>query len=210
MAGGDEINPSLDAVVDAIVNAKTRLMHTSFEATVQSYDDATQTATVQPIVRRRYVSSDGTETVEAFPAISHVPILFPSGGGMSITWPLSAGDVVTCVVAERSHAEWRATAASSTTPGDRRRFHLSDTVAYPGGRSPKAPLAGVHASGLVVTASRLLLGSTAADESFVLGDALKTLYNAHTHTTGVGPSGVPIVLMDAVPGTHLSATIKGE
>ena len=210
MAAADEVNPSLEQVIWDLVDRRTRLMHTSFPATVQSYDETKQTATLQPVVARRYRLSDGEVYTEPMPVIAEVPILFPSGGGMSITWPLSAGDPVTVVIAERSLAEWKANAKAATTPGDTRRFDLSDAVAYPGGRSPASPLSGVSATNLVVTASGLLLGSKTAAESFVLGDAFKALYNGHTHTTGVGPSGVPIVLMDAVPGTHLSPTIKGE
>lgn len=51
------------------------------------------------------------------------------------------------------------------------------------------------------------LGS-AATERAVLGDALKTLYDAHTHPTGVGPSGPPVAPM--VVGTHLSTKVKVE
>ena len=210
MAAGDEVNPSLEQVIWDLVDRRTRLMHTSFPGTVQSYDQAKQTATIQPVVARRYRLSDGEIHTEPMPVIAEVPVLFPSGGGMSITWPLVGGDPVTVVIAERSLAEWKANAKAATTPGDTRRFDLSDAVAIPGGRSPASPLTGVSATNLVVTASGLLLGSTTASESYVLGDAFKALYDAHTHTTGVGPSGVPIVLMDVVPGTHLSKTIKGE
>lgn len=43
-----------------------------------------------------------------------------------------------------------------------------------------------------------------ATERIVLGDSFALLYNAHVHGTAIGPTGIPTVLMDAVPGTHLS------
>ena len=42
----------------------------------------------------------------------------------------------------------------------------------------------------------------------MLGNAFMTLFNSHTHPTGVGPSGPPVVQM--VGGTHVSAKHKTE
>lgn len=42
-----------------------------------------------------------------------------------------------------------------------------------------------------------------ATEAVIKGDLFKTLYNAHTHPTGVGPSGVPVVLLS----TELSTIV---
>lgn len=54
-----------------------------------------------------------------------------------------------------------------------------------------------------IEASTIELGEGAA-ESVIKGDAFKTLYNAHTHPTGVGPSGPPVVPM----ATELSMKVK--
>ena len=48
----------------------------------------------------------------------------------------------------------------------------------------------------IIDAPAIELGSSAL-ESIVKGDTFKTLYNAHTHPTGVGPSGPPLVGCDA-------------
>ena len=50
---------------------------------------------------------------------------------------------------------------------------------------------------------KIYLGSNSSDEPLVLGNAFKTLYNAHVHIGNLGvPTGVPQVPMDA---TQLSA-----
>lgn len=54
--------------------------------------------------------------------------------------------------------------------------------------------------------SEIQLGA-GATESVVLGDLWQTLYNAHTHSTAMGPSGVPIVPSTA---TQLSAVVKSK
>lgn len=59
---------------------------------------------------------------------------------------------------------------------------------------------------VVVAADRIELGS-GASEKLVLGDSFMQLFNAHTHPTGVGPSGPPASPMLA---THLSTKVTTE
>ncbi len=51
----------------------------------------------------------------------------------------------------------------------------------------------------------ILLGGLSANQKAVLGDALLTWLNSHTHPTGVGPSGPPTV---QAPQTLLSQKVK--
>ena len=115
-------------------------MRVAIPGVVTSYDAATQTATVQPVVRFRYTDTDG-ESKQYLPGpVPNVPILYPSGGGYSLTFPFDTGDPVLLMVADRSIAEWKATGAEDNTPQHFRRFDLSDAFAIPGGRSPADPL----------------------------------------------------------------------
>jgi hypothetical protein len=59
---------------------------------------------------------------------------------------------------------------------------------------------------VVVTAERIKLGSSAS-EPLVLGQAFQTLFNTHTHPTGVGPSGPPVQPMTPA---HLSSKSSTE
>ena len=59
---------------------------------------------------------------------------------------------------------------------------------------------------VIVTADKIKLGANAG-QALVLGDAFKTLFNAHTHPTGVGPSGPPAQPMS---GSHLSQVARTE
>lgn len=199
-----------DVLEDALSGALAARVHVSLPGRVVSYDRTTRTAAVQPIVRGRFRSEDDSVETYRLPVLPSVPVCFPQGGGCSITWDLAADDDVLLVISERSLDEWKATASGDVEAQDARRFDLSDAVAFAGLSSPSVTLAGVLAGTMVVTAPAIALGSKAAAQAFVLGTAFKTLYNAHTHATGVGPSGPPAVLMDVVPGTHLSTKIKGE
>jgi uncharacterized protein involved in type VI secretion and phage assembly len=57
-------------------------------------------------------------------------------------------------------------------------------------------------SGIVIKAQAIKIGSSGASEGLVLGNALMTLFNSHTHPTGVGPSGPPTQPMTT--GQHVS------
>jgi uncharacterized protein involved in type VI secretion and phage assembly len=57
-----------------------------------------------------------------------------------------------------------------------------------------------------ITAEKIKLGA-GASEKLVLGDTFMQFFNAHTHPTGVGPSGPPAQPMDT---SHLSAKATTE
>lgn len=59
---------------------------------------------------------------------------------------------------------------------------------------------------VTIKADTIKLGQSAG-QKLVLGDALQTLFNSHTHPTGVGPSGPPVQPMTA---QHLSRVSKTE
>jgi uncharacterized protein involved in type VI secretion and phage assembly len=64
------------------------------------------------------------------------------------------------------------------------------------------------ADGVVIISNSIKIGSADSAESLVLGDAFMELFNAHTHPTGVGPSGPPTDQMQS--GTHISSNHKTE
>jgi uncharacterized protein involved in type VI secretion and phage assembly len=66
----------------------------------------------------------------------------------------------------------------------------------------------LSSDGIVITSSAIKIGSSGSSESLVLGDAFMQLFNAHTHPTGVGPSGPPANPMQS--GTHISSDHKTE
>lgn len=63
-------------------------------------------------------------------------------------------------------------------------------------------------SGILIKGQAIKIGSDSATEGLVLGDALLSLFNSHTHPTGVGPSGPPVTPM--VAGNHVSTKHKTE
>lgn len=153
-----------DVLLEAIRSQLARV-HTALPGTVLSYNQADQTATVQPAFKFKYRDADSGEVTHYEPpAISNVPVLFPGSGNYSITWDVAAGESVLLVFCERSLDEWRSVTGSSHEPKDVRRFDLSDAVAFVGCRSPASaiPASGYATGAMVIRAGELRLGSSAA------------------------------------------------
>jgi len=197
--------PSATTNTQAAAKAATAVVNVCLPASVLSYDEATQTATVRLVPRfRRQDPAQGNAVVPYDPPdVPSVPVAFPGGGDYSITWPLAAGDTGYLVVADRSIDEWKANGGTRTEPQDPRRHYLSDGIFVPGVRSPAQPLEGdaLASDGLVVRATTKLvvdcpdvrLGSDSATKGVALGPdvhtqllAIKAMFDAWVPTAGDG------------------------
>jgi len=137
----------LEDIIEEMIRLGVAKMNVGCFARVESYSAAKQTCTCRPVVR---ASIKGGNSVQ-YPSIANVPVRFPAGGGFSITWPLSAGDQVWLDFGDRSIDEWM----NSSAPKDiqarsKRRFHITDAVAYPGGRPGTKPLKRAGSTDLVI------------------------------------------------------------
>lgn len=208
-------DPDLIDVIRAALAAGLGRVRTEIPARVVSYDATTQTITAQVVIRSRYLDENGDAVAYLPKPVANVPVVFPSGGGYAITWPLVAGDPVILVVCDRSIDEWKTTGQGDNTPAIPRRFDLSDAVAIPGGHAPAAPLPATSiADALVVTlppGKALDVGGASATSAVALAalvssafGTLKTWLDTHTHggvTAGPGVTLIPVVLSPSAAST---------
>lgn len=118
---------NLSEVLAQVMRNRMAELHVSMPAQIVDYDFATQKASVQPLISRKY--TDGR--VDAYPVINNVPVVWPRSGGASLTMPVDAGDYCILVFADRSIDGW--TASGGAQPQDDRRLHsLNDAVAFMG------------------------------------------------------------------------------
>lgn len=106
---------------------KARSLHTAIPGRVEAFDGETGLADVQPMVKIRLV--DGRH--QSMPVVTDVPIVFPSAGGASITFPVKRGDGVLLIFAERAIEKWLIS-GREVDAGDRRRHSMTDGMAIPG------------------------------------------------------------------------------
>jgi len=101
-------------------------VHTSLPGIIVSFDPILNKASVQPALNKKFDTGEMT-----MPILENVPIIFPSSGNFSMTFPINVGDYVLLVFSERSLDLWKSV-GGQVTPNDPRKFSLSDAIAIPG------------------------------------------------------------------------------
>lgn len=211
MASEISRSPDLAELLRAAIDYKLVDVHTSLPGRIEKFDKATQTADVQPLIKRRFANPDGTEVLETLPVIPRVPVAFPRAGKFFITWPLKAGDLVELVFSEASRDNFKGGDGSEADPDDFRRFDLSDAVAHPCGYPESKPINDFDAENIAIgfdggkivlhmreteaeitTDGKASKSVAVADFLQILYTSVKAAFDGHTHATGVGPSGPPL------------------
>lgn len=116
------------------VNTKLKDVHTATPGIVVSFNSTQQTASVQPAIKRIFRTIDVDKEVlvpSELPILINVPIVFPRGGGFSLTFPVLKGDECLLVFAERAIDAWHK--FGGVKEPSNKRFHaLSDATAFVG------------------------------------------------------------------------------
>jgi hypothetical protein len=198
-------------LAQAIANTFEALMseiHTCLPGSVESYDYKTQKATVKPLIRKKYLDGASVE----IPPLTNVPVIFPRTKKAGITFPISKGDGVLIVFAERSLERWYGTGEVSD-PGDQRKFDLSDAVAIAGLYSfVDQNIASnnndleVQNEGQKITIKKngdIEVGGSSLKK--IVTDAFQSIFNDHTHnyfdptTTTAYKTSKPAILTGTNP-----------
>lgn len=201
-------------------------IHKAFPGKVTAYDAQTQTAHVQPQLKRMILDEDGGKTYESLPLLPYVPVLFPRAGGYTMTLPLGPGDFVWVMISDAGLSEWLETGQESE-PWDTRRHHPSGAVCYPGCYPDTQPLADADTGGLMlgkdgaetqirISPSEIKLGATAAQFVALANlvqtalDDIRAFINTHTHLTAGTGSPVPPAPLLGVLGPVAASVVKAK
>lgn len=118
---------------------------TAMPAAVTSFDAAKMTAEVQPSVQGRIQDQFGNFRWANMPLLVDCPVVFPSGGGFSLTFPVAAGDECLVVFASRCVDSWWQSGGIQVQ-AEMRMHDLSDGFVLVGPRSQPRVLAAVSAT----------------------------------------------------------------
>lgn len=115
---------------------------TAMPGILESYDATKGTCVVQPAIQGIFRLKDGTTKIVTIPQCLDVPIHFPGGGGVTLTFPMVKGDEGLLVFASRCIDAWWQ--SGDVQPQAEIRMHsLSDGFFFPGFRSQPRKLANV-------------------------------------------------------------------
>lgn len=98
---------------------------------IRSFDAEKQTATIQPAIRARILGPDDVYRWEQLPVLLDCPVYFPTGGGVTLTFPVEAGDECLVVFADRCIDLWWQ-AGGIQNQAEIRMHDLSDGCAFVG------------------------------------------------------------------------------
>jgi hypothetical protein len=187
-------------------------LHTSLPGKIVRYDESTQKADVQPLIKERYTDESGAQQSRELPVIPSVPVQFPGAGGYRITFPVAVGDTGLIMFAEASLDKWLVS-GGTVDPAEERRHDLTDAIFLPGLRdfghaltsapTDRATFGKDDGLQIHVDGSKIRIGSNSPIdlEKAVCGDTLWNYLTSlaglvawlatHTHPTPAGASSAP-------------------
>lgn len=135
MADNNDNIATLSSNIRDGINNRLKDLHTAMPGTIVSFDPENQLATVQPGIKRVFRTLNDDNSVDLnpvdLPLLINVPVIYPRGGGFSITFPVKEGDECLIVFCERAIDTWHRDGGTATP--NAKRFHdLSDAVVHVG------------------------------------------------------------------------------
>ncbi|KGM25787.1 translation initiation factor IF-2 [Photorhabdus luminescens] len=149
MINTDERLNRPEAVFFAMQEVISAGLYVSLPCIIQSFDADAVTVTAQPAIRWKIRKKDGELESVSLPLLVDVPVIFPRGGGVTLTFPVRAGDECLVVFADRCIDYWWQSGGIQE-PVDPRQHNLSDGFAIVGPQSQqqKIPNISTHTAQL--------------------------------------------------------------
>ncbi|WP_210500875.1 Gp138 family membrane-puncturing spike protein [Pantoea ananatis] len=132
-----------------LYNTIFSMLRVSLPGIVQSFDPATCTCTVQPAIAGQGEDEKGQSQSAPLPLLIDVPVIFPRGGGCTITFPVKAGDECLVVFSDRCIDFWWQNGGVQE-PVDPRQHDLSDAFAFVGPQSQAQKISGISTTSVQV------------------------------------------------------------
>lgn len=229
------ITPSLADLIQAAISARLAEVYTQLPGRVESYDAATQTASIKIMIRTPLENLDGDITLEDLPVIQSVPVSFARGGQFFESFPLTPGDEGMCQFSMRDINEWRRT-GQLVDPGDIRTHRIAGATFFPGVSSSARRLDSAHEQNYVMGKDgsttihfkpdgTLAIGAenpgdfiAKANEVLARLNTIVDKFNSHTHAAGLlldstsapvtGFTGAPPVLQTIGTMASVASAVK--
>lgn len=175
--------PSHATILDKLVKNRLRSLRVCLPGRIEEYDDTTQKASVQPLIREEDFDDLGNRIADQLPVCTDVPITFLGMGAWRITGPVKRGDLVWLFFCSSSISKWLVT-GGLVDPEDDRHHDITDAFAVPGAFTFNAPPTTAPTDAVVVHADKLKLGGPSANDPVCRKSDLDAVVNrlkGHSH-----------------------------
>lgn len=136
--GGEQ--QTAQAIADSVSNQ----IRVAMPGIIQSFDPDAVTCTVLPAIKGSDSDVNGKESGD-IPLLVDVPVVFPRGGGCTLTFPVKAGDECLLIFSDRCIDFWWQSGGVQE-PVDMRQHDLSDALAIVGPQSQAQKISGISTS----------------------------------------------------------------
>lgn len=133
------------ALLSALAGLQARIW-TALPAIIESFDPAKMTVQAQPAIQARVRSPEGVWSWVTMPLLVDVPVIYPSGGGFTLTFPIEAGDECLVLFSSRCIDMWWQS-GEVQIQAELRMHDLSDGFALVGPRSQPNILPNISLTG---------------------------------------------------------------
>jgi phage baseplate assembly protein gpV len=130
---------------DALTASIFSMMRVSLPGIIQSFDPETVTCVVQPAIKGAVPDDSGVPVSSDMTLLMDVPVMFPRGGGCTLTFPVKPGDECLIVFSDRCTDFWWQSGGVQE-PADDRQHDLSDAFAIVGPQSQAKKISGISVS----------------------------------------------------------------
>lgn len=131
---------------DTLAASIFSMMRVSIPGIIQSFDPETVTCVVQPAIKGAVPNDSGVPVSSDMTLLMDVPVMFPRGGGCTLTFPIKPGDECLIVFSDRCTDFWWQSGGVQE-PADDRQHDLSDAFAIIGPQSQAKKISGISISG---------------------------------------------------------------
>ncbi|ASN17760.1 translation initiation factor IF-2 [Pantoea ananatis] len=143
LAGGEE------QAMKVLSNTIFSMLRVSMPGIIESFDPIACTCSVQPALKGQGADALGNMKSAPLPVLVDVPVIFPRGGGCTITFPVKAGDECLVVFSDRCIDFWWQNGGVQE-PVDPRQHDLSDAFAFVGPQSQAQKISGISTTSVQV------------------------------------------------------------
>lgn len=190
----EELMSSEEDAASAAAREVAKALCVSGPGIVVAFDAATMSAKVQPAIMKKFASLGLVKHAECI----HVPVQFPSGGDLVLTFPVEPGDEGILIFGDRAIDNWWEKGGAQE-PSEIRFHDPSDAMFVPGISSrPRAiqdfssTAAELRTRGgqVIFRATPSGGGSGEAVQACVLSEALLECIQEMSFATAVGPTAI--------------------
>lgn len=140
-----DLSGDLSQALKAMGEQLSSTLRVAVPGIIQSFDPETVTCTVQPAVNGSVPDETGAETAEGLTLLVDLPVIFPRGGGVTLTFPVKAGDECLVIFSDRCIDFWYQSGGNGDAV-DQRQHDTSDAFVIVGPQSQAQKISGISTS----------------------------------------------------------------